>query len=114
MLSEVACYNFGMKGKHPGFFQKVYQFLEKVPAGQVVTYGQIAKALGTADARKVGWALHANKNPQIPCHRVVSKDGLVSDAYAFEGWQEQKRKLQSEGVEFVSQKQVNLIKHNKL
>lgn len=67
-----------------------------------MTYGQVAKVLGTGDARKVGWALHANCNPQVPCHRVVKKDGSLAENYAHGGWQEQKRRLAKERVRFIS------------
>ena len=75
------------RGKE-GFFERVYGVIAKVPAGKVTTYGQVAKILGTRDARKVGWALHGNNNPKIPCHRVVSKEGKLAENYAFFGWQE--------------------------
>lgn len=96
---------------NPGLFQKVYDFVKKIPKGNVVTYGQIAKELGLRDVRKVGWALHANKSEEVPCHRVVSKEGAVSANFAFDGWQEQKRRLESEGVGFLDETRVDLNKH---
>ena len=93
------------------FFDQVYEIVKRIPTGKVMTYGQIAELLGTQDARKVGWALHGNKDPKIPCHRVVNKDGKVATNYAFEGWEEQKRKLLAEGVDFVDEKHVSLKKH---
>ena len=59
--------------KNSGFFQRVYEVVKLIPSGKVATYGQIAMILGIKDARKVGWALHANKDPNVPCHRVVNK-----------------------------------------
>lgn len=90
------------------FFDQVYAITKKIPKGKVATYGQVASILGTKDARKVGWALHANKDPEIPCHRVVNKDGGVAQNYSFGDWREQKRRLEEEGVEFESEKRVNL------
>ena len=92
------------------FFDQVYEIVKKIPEGKVMTYGQVAKVLGTKDARKVGWALHGNTDPKVPCHRVVNKDGKVATNYAFEGWEEQKRKLLAEGVIFKSEKNVDLEK----
>lgn len=86
--------------KKNNFFGQVYDVVKKVPEGKVTTYGQIAKILGTRDVRKVGWALHGNKNPKIPCHRVVNKDGRVAPGYAFGGPDEQRNRLLSEGVKF--------------
>lgn len=97
--------------KRNSFFKQVYSIVKKIPKGKVMTYGQIAKILGTGDARKVGWALHGNTSPAIPCHRVVNKEGKVATNYAFEGWREQKRRLIAEGVEFTSETGVNLDSH---
>ena len=45
----------------------------------------------------VGFALHRNKDPQnIPCHRVIFKDGSLSSGYAFGGKKAQKEKLEKE------------------
>lgn len=93
------------------FFDRVYSLVKKIPEGKVMTYGQIAKMIGTRDPRKVGWALHGNKDPKTPCHRVVNKEGGVALNYAFGGWKEQKMKLLEEGVEFVDEKHVDLEKH---
>ena len=93
------------------FFQQVYEIVKKIPEGKVMTYGQIAEILGTKDVRRVGWALHGNKDPNIFCHRVVNKEGSVAVNYAFEGWEEQKRKLLAEGVTFIDEKRVDLKKH---
>ena len=72
-----------------------------------MTYGQIAKILGTRDARKVGWALHANRDRAVPCHRVVSKEGKLAVNFGWGGWREQERRLEREGVELTGTK-VNL------
>lgn len=59
-------------------FQKsVWRQLLKVPYGQTISYGELARQLGDVKkARAVGGAL--NKNPifiLVPCHRVVGKGG---------------------------------------
>jgi AraC family transcriptional regulator of adaptative response/methylated-DNA-[protein]-cysteine methyltransferase len=58
----------------------VWQALREVPAGQTVTYGQIANALPlSATAQDVGAACAANMLAvAIPCHRVVKADGSIS------------------------------------
>jgi methylated-DNA-protein-cysteine methyltransferase-like protein len=100
---------------NPGLFQKVYSLVRKIPKGKVMTYGQIAKELGLKDVRKVGWALHALRQaqgkPYVPCHRVVNKEGEVAENFAFDGWVEQRRRLESEGVVFIGEKKVDLKKH---
>ncbi len=92
-------------------FERIYKFVQTIPEGKVVNYGQIAKAIGTRDARKVGWALHANKNARVPCHRVVNKEGRLAPNFAFDGWEEQKRRLEAEGVIFKDKINVDLKKY---
>jgi len=97
-----------MTDKDSKFFERVYSITRKIPVGKVVTYGQIADILGTKDARKVGWALHANIDPNVPCHRVVNKDGRLAPNFAFDGEAEQRRRLEAEGVLFKDESHVNL------
>ena len=59
------------------FKEKIYAVVKKIPKGSVLTYGQVAKKAGNPKAyRAVGNILNKNQNPEIPCHRVVRKDGL--------------------------------------
>lgn len=97
--------------KDKNFFSKVYNIVKKIPPGKVITYGDIAKILGTRDSRKVGWALHANRNPNVPCHRVVNKEGGLAPNFAFDGAAEQKRRLKIEGVGFKDSTHVDLKRH---
>lgn len=90
------------------FFQQVYEVVRRIPKGRVITYGDIAKAVGTKDARRVGQALHANGDPQIPCHRVVFADGSLAPGYAFGGERKKRERLEQEGVEFTEEGRVNL------
>lgn len=79
-------------------FERIYQEVRKIPKGKTVTYGEIAKRVGTTP-RVVGFGLHQNPDSKhIPCHRVVFKNGSLAKGYAFGGPKEQKRKLVSEGV----------------
>ena len=59
-------------------FEKIYDVIRQIPRGQVASYGQIAALAGNRRwARVVGYALHAVPcNSDLPCHRVVTKDGL--------------------------------------
>lgn len=62
------------------FQQKVWHILEKIPYGEVRTYGEIAEEIGNRKAsRAVGGA--CNKNPIwliVPCHRVVGANGNLT------------------------------------
>ncbi|MFQ5665717.1 MAG: methylated-DNA--[protein]-cysteine S-methyltransferase [Candidatus Binatia bacterium] len=61
------------------FQRRVLLAARQVPAGQVVSYGEIAKRIGQPRAsRAVGQALGRNPIPiVIPCHRVVAGDGTL-------------------------------------
>ncbi len=58
------------------FQKRVWQALQAIPAGEALTYGELAKKIGSG-ARAVGNACRANPCPLIvPCHRVVAVNGL--------------------------------------
>lgn len=97
--------------KNLKLFDRVYKIVKKIPVGRVITYGQIAEILNTRDARKIGWALHGNKDPKVPCHRVVNKDGRLAPNFAFDGAKEQRRRLLEEGVKFKDEMHVDLGKY---
>ena len=57
------------------FEKKVWSYLQEIPFGTTVTYGQIAKDLSVASAQAVGGAV--GRNPWsilVPCHRVLGAD----------------------------------------
>ena len=59
----------------PPFQRRVWRALKAIPSGTTLTYGQLAKKLGTS-ARAVGGACRDNPVPiVVPCHRVVSASG---------------------------------------
>ncbi|WP_040786303.1 bifunctional DNA-binding transcriptional regulator/O6-methylguanine-DNA methyltransferase Ada [Massilia niastensis] len=62
------------------FQQRVWQALRDIPAGQTVSYAQLAERVGVRDgARAVAGACAANPVAvAIPCHRVVRTDGSLS------------------------------------
>jgi len=67
------------------FQLRVWHALKAIPVGQPMTYGALAKQLGTA-ARAVGQACGANPLPiLIPCHRVVAASGLGGFMHASTG-----------------------------
>lgn len=85
-------------------FEKIYKEVKKIPKGKVKSYGEVARKVGTTP-KVVGFALHKNPDPRnIPCHRVIFKDGSLSPGYVFGGPDKQKERLLSEGVVFVRDK----------
>lgn len=58
------------------FQRKVWQVISAIPTGQVMTYTDIAKEVGSGP-RAVANACGSNQMPLvIPCHRVIAKKGL--------------------------------------
>lgn len=94
-------------------FEMIYQVVKKIPSGKVATYGQIALLAGNPRwARVVGYALHVNPNPnEIPCFRVVNREGKLSSAFAFGGENQQRFLLEAEGVEFLPDGRVDLQRY---
>lgn len=94
------------------FFERVYEVVKAVPCGKVVTYGDVARAVGAPRcARQVGWALHCNPYQGIvPCHRVVFADGSLTNGFAFGGIDVQRGLLESEGVEVSKDYKVDIKK----
>jgi len=80
---------------------RIYAVVRRVPAGHVVTYGQVARAAGLRGAaRQVGYALHAlPAGTRVPWHRVVSAKGTIRLRGAG-GATEQRFRLEREGVRF--------------
>ena len=95
------------------FFERVYEVVRKIPYGKVTSYGAIAKALGTArSARMVGWAMNAAHNLQdVPAHRVVNRNGLLTGKHHFEGTNLMQQLLESEGVKVVDNQIIDLEKY---
>lgn len=91
-------------------FDQIRLVVKKIPKGKVLTYGDVARIVGITDSRKVGWALHGNQDEEIPCHRVVKKNGFIAANYSLGGGAEQKRRLEVEGVKFISEMQVDMTK----
>lgn len=99
------------------YFEEVWRFVRKVPAGKVVTYGQIAKALpeplnpdsneeALSPARLVGSAMAACP-ADVPWHRVINAQGGVSSRADAS---KQVHLLESEGLSFL-QGRINLNKY---
>lgn len=60
------------------FQRRVYLELLKVPRGTTITYSELAQRIGCRSAQAVGQALKRNPfAPEVPCHRVVAKDGTL-------------------------------------
>ena len=80
------------------FFKQVYEIVEQIPHGKVISYGEIAKLLGRPRAaREVGRAMRYCPE-DLPWQRVVMADGSIAGGtYA----EIRRSILESEGVEFL-------------
>lgn len=81
-------------------FQDIYEVVKLIPPGKVSSYGAIAEYLGSkGGARLVGWAMNAcHSQPDIPAHRVVNRNGVLTGKHHFGGNRMQEL-LEAEGVE---------------
>ncbi|MFQ5658945.1 MAG: methylated-DNA--[protein]-cysteine S-methyltransferase [Gammaproteobacteria bacterium] len=65
---------FSLRGTE--FQRRVWQALQRIPVGLVMTYGELARKLNTG-SRAVGQACRSNPVAVlIPCHRVIAANGL--------------------------------------
>ena len=89
-----------------GFFVRVYDVVKKIPPGRVTSYGAIAKYLGSAgSARMVGWAMNsASKMEEVPAHRVVNRNGLLTGKHHFPGSYVMQQLLEEEGIQVEDNK----------
>lgn len=82
------------------FFEKVYEVVRQIPEGRVTAYGAIARKIGSPQsARMVGWAMNAAHTlDDVPAHRVVNRQGLLTGKHHFEGINLMQQLLENEGV----------------
>ncbi|MCX6183564.1 MAG: MGMT family protein [Flavobacterium sp.] len=95
------------------FFERVYQVARKIPAGRVTSYGAIARAIGAGkSARMVGYAMNASHNlPDIPAHRVVNRNGLLTGKHHFQGTSLMQQLLENEGIQVKDNQILDFDKH---
>ncbi|KGO90484.1 MGMT family protein [Flavobacterium suncheonense] len=95
------------------FFERVYVVARQIPYGKVTSYGAIAKALGAArSARMVGWAMNASHlQDDIPAHRVVNRNGVLTGKHHFDGTNLMQQLLESEGIKVKNNQIVDFEKH---
>jgi methylated-DNA-[protein]-cysteine S-methyltransferase len=62
------------------FQQKVWSELQKIPYGETISYGELARRIGNPNAsRAVGLANGSNPiSIVIPCHRVIGSNGKLT------------------------------------
>jgi len=89
------------------FYKQVYEIVDQIPQGKVMSYGQIAKILGRPRAaREVGRAMRICPD-DLPWQRVVMADGSIAGG---EHARERRILLEDEGVIFTAEDRVNMEK----
>ncbi len=88
-------------------YQTIWRTVRRIPYGRVATYGQVARVAGMdGQPRLVGYAMHAlPAGSTVPWHRVINAAGRIS--VPGPSGREQRRRLESEGVEFSAAGRVN-------
>jgi len=86
--------------------KNVWQVVEGIPRGCVLTYGEVARLAGPGgSARRVSQALRrAPRGMKLPWHRVINSQGKISIPADSEGYAQQKSRLEEEGVVFLNGK----------
>ncbi|MFC4411767.1 MGMT family protein [Chungangia koreensis] len=91
------------------FTLKVIEIIQAIPAGKVMTYGQVAQSAGSPrSARQVVRILHSMSGKyKLPWHRVINAKGEIALKDG-EGGHEQRVLLESEGIVVSSEHKVDL------
>lgn len=83
-----------------GYRERVFEIVRQIPAGRVMTYGQIAEILGEDyTPRTVGYVMHA-ADEDVPWQRVINSQGGCSTGHVVLPPDLQQRMLIDEGVKF--------------
>lgn len=95
-----------MKSKPVSNRDRIYAVVNRIPKGQVATYGQVARLAGLGGhARQVGYALHAlPSGSKVPWHRVINARGQISLRSEHNAEYLQKVLLEREGVQFEGER----------
>jgi methylated-DNA-protein-cysteine methyltransferase-like protein len=96
-------------------YESYYAVIRKIPRGQIMTYGDVAKLAGRpTSARRVGYALFVVPGAAIPWWRVINARGQISQRHhSGPGGpeDEQRFRLLQEGIEFSSEGRVDLSRY---
>ena len=94
------------------FYKRLEYVCQHIPAGKVVTYGQLALLCGKPhNSRQVGYALRANKSQEpLPAYLIINGSGFLSGAPCFATPTMQKDLLQKDGIVVDANNRVDLKK----
>ncbi len=92
--------------RKPSYRDLIYAIVRQIPAGKVVSYGQIARMLPHCTARMVGFAM-ASCPADVPWQRVINSQGKISPRGVGYGAEIQRQYLAAEGVLFDAQGRID-------
>jgi methylated-DNA-protein-cysteine methyltransferase-like protein len=84
----------------------IYDIVNSIPAGYVLTYGILAALAGAPQNARLAARLMTNSCGGLNNHRVVNGAGRTAP-----GWAEQRTLLEAEGVTFRGNGNVDLKRH---
>lgn len=96
------------------FTRHVIRIVQGIPAGHVMTYGQVAAAAGSPrGARQVVRVLHSmSAKYELPWHRIINAQGSISAPANTDGkGAHQRALLEAEGVRFDADEKLDLTKY---
>ena len=92
--------------------ERVYKIVRRIPAGRVMTYGQIAEILGEGfTPRTVGYVMHGADTENVPWQRVINSQGACSTGKLIMPVNLQQNMLEQEGVVFSEKGKCDLKKY---
>ena len=86
--------------------EAIYLALAQIPAGKVITYGNLAKLAGLPTGARLAGRLICElpEETELPWHRVINAQGKSSLPPNSESSNEQIQRLKAEGIEIVNGK----------
>jgi methylated-DNA-protein-cysteine methyltransferase-like protein len=95
----------------PGYRERVYEIVRRIPSGRVMNYGQLAEILGEGyTARTVGFVMHS-ADESVPWQRVINAQGACSTGRVILPPDLQQRMLEAEGVVFDAKGRCDLARY---
>ena len=115
-IPALGCTRPGMtQEKNMTFRQQVIEFIQKIPKGKVVSYGQVAAFAGNPRAaRQVGMILRNLdiRDIKVPWWRIINNQGIISIKGNWTATKEnQKQLLIKDGIKFEREFKINMEKY---
>lgn len=96
---------------YSAFAERIYALVATIPAGKVLSYGQLAAMAGDPSAAQEVGHIMSRAPSHLPCHRVVNKTGSLAPEGVFGSQARQRRLLEEEGVTFTGKGFIDMRRH---